>query len=242
MGEKRINISEHLLDLLYPRRCPICNDIIVQKEFKVCNKCWSLLPIIKEPRCKKCGKEVSKQEKEYCYDCNTKKHHFDEGIALFTHNKLIKNSIYQFKYHNKREYKNFYIEEILKRYQSTILSWNAEAFIPVPLYPSKKIKRGFNQAEVLAVTLAKKLELPVDSSLLIRNKETNAQKELNHKERAKNVENAFKLTQKIVQYKKVVLIDDIYTTGATIDSCSKELKKFGVNKVYFITISIGDGF
>jgi ComF family protein len=235
-------MREQIVNFIYPKRCPICDGIIVQKEAKICENCREKLTYVKEPRCKKCGKEILNCETEYCYDCLRKKHLFDEGAALFEHNKIIKESIYRFKYNNKREYADFYAEEISRHFKNKIIRWDADVLIPVPLHNAKKIKRGFNQAEVLAEKLVKFLKIEVDSDFLIRVRKTNAQKELSKKDRAKNVENAFKTTDKIVQYRKVILIDDIYTTGATIDSCARVLKDAGIHRVYFITISIGDSF
>ena len=243
MGDqKHIKIFGKVIDLLFPPRCPICHEINNCKASRICGICKDKIPYIKEARCKKCGKEVISCEAEYCYDCLSRKHYFDEGLSLFKHDKSIRNSIYKFKYDNKREYADFYADEIVKAFRRNIMYWDAEVLVPVPLYNAKKLKRGFNQAEVLAKKIGKATNIKMDPDLLIRSKETISQKELSKKERSKNLEDAFKLRDKVVQYKKVILIDDIYTTGATLDSCAKVLKEAHVDKIYFITISIGDGF
>lgn len=232
-------MRECIINLLYPRRCPICEEIIVKKD-KICEKCKKEILYLKEPRCKKCSKEMESGEIEYCYDCTNTNHFFNKGIATFKHDNNFKKSIYNFKYKNKREYADFYTEAIIKNYKEMIGSWNAEVLIPIPLFASKKVQRGFNQAEILAYKLSVELKIPVDSKLLQRNRNTNPQKELNRIQRVKNVEKAFNLSNKIVQYRKIILIDDIYTTGATLDSCAKILREAGVKYIYFVTISIGD--
>lgn len=235
-------VLEGVLQAVYPRRCPVCDGIVSGTKDKICAPCKSLLSYVEKPRCKKCSKGIESYEREYCSDCTNTKQFYEEGRSLFVHNKVIKNSIYKFKYSNKREYADFYVDELLRLYTPVIRSWNPQALIPVPLHKSKKIKRGFNQAEVLTDKLARKLEIPVDAKLLIRTKETEAQKELDRIQRKKNLENAFKVSESIVKYKSIILMDDIYTTGATINSCARLLKGAGIQKIYFITISIGQDF
>lgn len=230
-----------MLNLLYPRRCPVCEKVLPFLGEKICKDCKSSLKYVKEPKCKKCGKPIEQEEREYCYDCSVKKHVYDQGIAVFEHNDKIKNSIYRFKYHNKREYGEFYIEEIIRCYRDKILSWNPDVLIPIPLHKGKKIKRGFNQAELIARGVGKKLGISVNEKSLIRHKKTLPQKELSHKDRQNNLKKAFKIMDNKVKLQVVVLIDDIYTTGSTIDSAALVLLEAGAKKVYYVSISIGRG-
>lgn len=230
-----------LLDIIYPRRCPICEEILIQKDLLVCSGCKKKIEYVKEPRCKSCGKEISLEEKEYCYDCGKVVHFFDSGLSVFKHTKSMKNSIYRFKYSNKREYADFYCDELVRKLGKTIKSWGAQVIVPVPLHKSKKLKRGYNQAEILADGIGKSLGIEVDKTLIIREKKTIPQKKLSAIDRKKNLEKAFKINRDIVQYNKIILVDDIYTTGNTIDSCSETLKEKGVEKIFFVTLSIGDG-
>ena len=91
-----------ILDLLYPARCPVCHGVIRGKG-KVCIACRKRLPYLKEPKCKKCGKEIEKEEQEYCSDCQRFKHSFDRGASVFAYDMLMRRSISMFKYHNMRE-------------------------------------------------------------------------------------------------------------------------------------------
>ena len=151
-------------------------------------------------------------------------------------------SISRFKYHNRREYADFYAEELLRAYGRMLRSWQPDALIPVPLHKSRMRKRGFNQAALVAERMGERLGIPVEEKLLIRVKKTSPQKELNDSARRENLKNAFQLCGNDVKLKRVVLIDDIYTTGSTLDAAAAALLAAGVEKVYFLSICIGRGF
>lgn len=121
-------------------------------------------------------------------------------------------------------------------------TWGIDVLIPVPLHKKRKRKRGYNQAEILAKELGRITGIPVETKSVIRVRHTMPQKELSHRERRKNVKDAFETTTQCVIGKNVLLIDDIYTTGNTIDAVAKVLKEKADCKVFFFTISIGQGF
>lgn len=241
---KALNIGKIILDVLYPSVCPFCNDIldITERENMVCDECSRNLPYIHSPRCMKCGKQIESDEVEFCYDCSSKTHLYFQGCGLWSYSEMTKHSIHNFKYKNKRCYGEFYGKEMAQQLGDIIHLWNADVLVPVPLHKSRLKERGYNQANILAYELSKYIGIPVDKELIIRNKNTVPQKELDDFERAKNVENAFKIVKNVVQYKKVILIDDIYTTGTTIDACARKLLASGVMKVYYISLCIGHGF
>ena len=238
-------ISKQKLDMviriLYPRRCPVCQIIVTEKGY-VCRECKQQLPYIKEPRCKKCGKSLDSEVQEYCFDCTKGHHVFDKGIALWQYTKSMKQSIHRFKYDNKREYADFYIEEILKHYGTWIESLQVDAIIPVPLHRSKQRSRGFNQAELLAKGIGKALQIPVEAKVVERYRKTKVQNVLNDTERKYNVKKAFKIAGNVVKLKKVLLVDDIYTTGSTIDAIAEVLKEAGVEQVYICCLCAGRGY
>ena len=242
------SISEVILDLIYPRRCPVCMDIVVPKGNKICPLCRGKLIYINEPRCKKCSKAIVDVEQEYCYDCSKRKLSYEKGYSLFEYDGVMKRSISEFKFHSKKEYADFYIEELNAKYGTWMKSLALDALIPVPIHSDKRKQRGFNQAEILAKGISKSIEIPVYNNILIRNKNTTPQKLLDNIERVKNLKNAFAVSDEFMEakelsfLKRVMLIDDIYTTGATIDICAKVLKSIGVNEVYFMTVCIGKGY
>lgn len=233
------NIKEFFLSILYPRRCPLCEDIIQGKETMICLACKKHARPLEEPRCKKCSKELSSDEREYCYDCERNKHFYTCGVAVFPYNKYLRRSVSQFKYHNKREYAVFYVEAMKHHCSRIIKNWEPDLIAPVPLHKSRRRRRGFNQSEILACGLGEKLGIPVVSNLIMRVRPTEPQKELNRKQRKLNLKNSFKINSYDVNLKSVLLIDDIYTTGTTIDTIACELLKQGAERVYFAVLCIG---
>ncbi len=236
-----------LLDVLYPARCPICGDIIAPGKQMICEACKGQLIYISEPRCKCCSKPIEEEEQEYCSDCNRKQFHYNRGFAVWVYNDAMKNSIAAFKYQSKKEYSTFYIHEMLRHYRKAIQGLSIDAILPVPIHRSKYLERGYNQAELLAKGIGKELKLPVYSKLLIRNKKTLPQKNLSDRERFENLSHAFEMRVEdlkidLKSIKKVLLVDDIYTTGSTVEACSILLKSHGIEEVYFIVLCIGKGY
>ena len=177
-----------------------------------------------------------------CYDCMHASHYFDRGLSLWLHKIPVNQSIYQFKYHNQRRYGIYYAREFVSRYRAEIGVWNPDVIIPIPLHKKRRKKRGFNQAEIVARYLGKTTGIRVEPEGLIRRVYTNPQKSLNPVGRRDNLKYAFAVAEDFQPVKTVLLIDDIYTTGNTIDAAAKVLKRRGVQRVYFLTISIGQGY
>lgn len=234
-------IPSVFIDFLFPRRCPVCDDIVMPKGGLICPECVKKLSYVKNPICKKCGKEVISDSVEYCFDCTRHKRTFEYGRALVNYEENARRSMAKIKYKNKREYLDFYGEAICKRYQKLICRMEAEVLVPVPIHPSRSKRRGFNQAGLLADRIGERLNIPVCPQMLIRNKKTMPQKGLDPAGRLKNLEEAFSLGVIPKGVKGVILVDDIYTTGSTMEACTRVLKKAGVKKVYYLTICIGRG-
>lgn len=230
-----------MLNVIYPRRCAICDRILNDPKSGACNTCIQKVKYIFEPKCKKCGKPLPNSTNVFCEDCEKRKHYFDRGISLFVYNEPMKNSIFHFKYKNRREYVKFYGQEISRYLGKEIIQFKADALVPVPLYKGKLQRRGFNQAELLAIEIGKNMGIPVKKNLIIRTKNTRPQKELNHTERENNLKKAFKIYQNDVKLNTVVLVDDIYTTGSTVDAIAKILKSQGIQKIYYVTLASGSG-
>ena len=149
--------------------------------------------------------------------------------------------MYRFKYSNKREYADFYAKEAVRIYGDWIRRKQIEAIVPVPMYRLKEKGRGYNQAAVFARTLGEKMNLPVEKRMVKRIRNTTPQKELNDVERKINLKKAFQLVPNIVKYKKILLVDDIYTTGSTVEAVAHELMRCGVEQVFFLTLCTGEG-
>jgi len=231
-----------ILNILYPRRCILCDGILDTPDSGVCTPCKSKLKYIKEPVCKKCGKPIDSEQTEYCFDCNKTKHIYDQGKGVWIYRGEMKESIYRFKYSNRREYAAFYARETARIYSRWIKSKGVEVIIPIPIHNKKKKQRGYNQAELYAKSLGEILDIPVDNAVLVRVINTIPQKELDNKQRRKNLKRAFKIQTDSVQWKKVLIVDDVYTTGSTMDAAAELLRKAGVERVYFLSITIGKGY
>ncbi len=236
-----------LLDILYPVRCPVCEEIVLPRGQRICRSCREKLVYIEEPRCKRCGKPIEYEEQEYCSDCRRKNFHYDGGYAVWVYNEAMRASVAGFKYRGRKEYAVFYIQEIARLYGETIRRLSPEAIVPVPIHRSKYLERGYNQADILAKGIGRELQLPVYSKLLVRHKKTLPQKKLSDKERLKNLTEAFQINKResskqLSRLDRVLLVDDIYTTGSTVEACTNVLKSNGVKEVYFIVLCIGKGY
>lgn len=230
-----------MLDLFFPPRCPIC-DAALKKGEKVCRKCKKELKYIKGPRCFRCGKPVADAEQEYCRDCAGRDFHYIKGYSLWIYEGAAKKSVAAFKYKGRQEYASFYAEEFLKAYGKELKRLCLDTIIPVPVHKEKKRLRGYNQAELLAKELGKALKIPVETRALLRTRATKPQKGLSHRERQKNLEKAFQCYPENCRktlLKKVLLVDDIYTTGSTIEACARSLMEAGAEAVYFAALCTG---
>lgn len=229
-------MKETILNFLWPKVCPFCEKIYTQG---ICENCKETIKElnVKEPYCLQCGKPIVNANAALCKDCQTSKRYFNEGRALWCHTAVVRKSIYRFKYYNQRDYGLTFAKEMSKELKQTIKRWNPQVIIPVPLCQRRRRERGFNQALILAKQLGETEKIPV-REWVSRIKETSPQKELDKKKRKKNIEDAF-LFKAPLPLQRVLLIDDIFTSGSTINEIAKTLKKQGVLEVYFITISIG---
>lgn len=228
-------LKEMLLDLIYPPRCPICGEI----SKGVCLRCIRKNPVITQPRCCRCGQPLEDADEEFCKDCEKNEHVFVKGRAAFVYQGAVKESIHRMKYENKREYLQSYAAVMGEAFKRDIADWNPDVCIPIPMFWKKQKERGFNQAELLAKLLGGIWNIPVDTEVLQKIRDTSEQKKMSVTKRAGNVRNAF--AAKPTSYETVVLVDDVYTTGNTIDAAAAELIKAGVKNVYFVTICIGYG-
>ena len=230
------------MSVLYPQRCPVCDTLTGKRSVACCPSCEKKLPYIRGARCFQCGKPVASGEEEYCMDCQNRQHDFTQGISLWSYDADIRQAMYRFKYRNRREYAVYFARELIRRNGNMMTDWHTQAIIPVPIHKTRRKQRGFNQAELLAKELGRYLDLPVLTETVVRIRNTKPQKELNDKDRQKNLKSAFKINKNSVKLKKVILVDDIYTTGATVDVIARLLKRQGVVEIYVVTVCIGRGY
>lgn len=230
-----------LKEILWPGTCPFCGNVSADGICPDCRKRTDRL-LVREPRCMKCGKPVRYAEQEYCRDCLHTYHYYDRGVAMWLHKEPVSKSVYRFKYQNQRFYAELYAREISAKYGALIQRWAPEVIVPVPLHPGRRRKRGYNQTEILAEELGNILQIPVSGKLVRRVRDTKPQKILDNRERRQNLRKAFVQGASSQGPERVLIVDDIYTTGSTVDAVAKVLRTMGVQKVYFLTISIGQGY
>ncbi len=148
-----------------------------------------------------------------------------------------------YKYHNRRTLHSFFTSRILDVHASLLKRWHPDVVIPVPIHRNKRKKRGYNQAELLSRSLAGLLNLSHCPDLLIRTLDTLPQKQFSPQARLTNLARAFRInprySSKPISWNSVLLVDDIYTTGATMEACSRILHQYGFSKVYILSVCIG---
>ena len=216
----------------------MCEEIVNEKGHLICKTCIKKLPFVKEPYCIKCGKEIISEDSAYCDECNLDRE-FEAGRGLCNYTDEMRHIILKIKYDNKREYIEGFAKLMAIRYEKFIKVSNIDCIMPVPLHSSRKRMRGFNQSDILAKDLSKYLDIHVLHDCLCRVKKTIDQKGLSRTERLHNLDNAFIVKDLPPNIKNILIVDDVYTTGTTIEKCAKVLKDSGANKIYFLTICTG---
>ncbi|MDW8135503.1 MAG: ComF family protein [Thermodesulfobacterium sp.] len=222
-----MNLVRKVIHFLFPSFCEICQKPLEDLEVLVCNSCYFKLPFLKN-YCQKCGNvDLTYSEVSYCGKCLSLKFYFDKFIAGFKYEKPISNWILEAKFKE-----NFLLAYQLGRLLNKTLSLkvpSVDVVIPLPLSKGRLKKRGYNQSFLIAYGFSgKKPEL----NLLFKTKETQPQMELSYKERVENIKDAFLALRDKVEGKRILLIDDVMTTGATLNEASKALKKAGAKEVY----------
>ena len=229
-------VLEGIRDLLFPLRCPVCDRIVKPRGERICTGCLGSLEPVRAPWCMICGRHMA-DEGDLCRECREAgRHSFRRARALYDY-RSVRAGIYRFKYGNRQEYGEFYGREMAAYLGDFILGVQPQGLIPVPLHRRRQAKRGYNQAAVLARVIGRELGLPVYENILFRVRNTAPLKNQNPKERQNNLKKAFLVRQNDVKLKTIVLIDDIYTTGATADEAAAALLESGIEEVYVATLA-----
>ncbi len=187
--------------------------------------------------CPKCGGSMSEEEVGVCFDCKTKNFHFEQAVSVFEYAGKIVKAIHDFKFSNVKP--NF--EPLAEFMCETLAGWGVEPDIVtfVPMTKKKQKQRGFNQAELLARNIAANFDYPC-AAIVEKVKENLTQSSLDYKSRQENIKDCFEVRseyRKIIKGTTILLIDDIFTTGATSNEVSRVLKCAGAEKVYVLTLA-----
>lgn len=234
-----------MVDLLYPRRCPFCDGILGKKEVYLCRSCLPEMAFITGAVCCTCGKPLEKEQDEYCFDCRKKDHAFVLARAPFVYRGRVKESLMRFKYLGRAEYALFYGKAMTEFGRRLQIFEDRDLILPVPVHPGRRIERGYNQAELLAKQISIHTGIPMEGKLLQRNRKTAAQKAVSGAQRSRNLKGAFALDRKkrgTLKGRRILLVDDIYTTGSTADAISVLLLEAGAASVKVLCLSVSPGF
>lgn len=234
----RMRGTDKFIRLFFPLRCPVCDRPVAGLKRDSCPGCEERFIPVMRPRCAQCSKPLPEDEEGLCADCAQTKHAYDKGVALYSY-RSVADSLYRFKYMGRQEYAHFYASRFCARYGAAIRALSPDAIVPVPAHKKREQKRGYNQAALFAREIGRRLRIPVREDLVRRTLPTAPQKELGVTERRNNLKNAFLLARNDVKLKTIIVVDDIYTTGATIDAVAHIFRQCGVRRIYFATIAIG---
>ncbi len=218
------------LALESPETCPLCPD------------CLKSLPRSQPPWCKRCGRSLVYLGTgvEVCVDCRKRPPAFDQAISPCPYEGAIREFLVAFKYQGRFSLAPFLAELLAEAVRERLGSDPADGVVPVPLFPTRLRERTFNQAQILAQALASRLGLPCIGNLLTRQKPTPPQTQLRKEERLRNVQGAFELkADPRIHSLRILLVDDVFTTGATVNSCAKLLKEGGASRVIVVTVAHG---
>lgn len=224
------NYAGHIFDFFLPKICPGCNNKLSTEKDPVCNDCLNSILIADEERLK------VEYDKDFGASGIIKGYY---SKFVFETDKTLRQIIHALKYNQKfklGEYLGMILAEGIKSRE-----WQLDAIIPVPIHQLKKAERGYNQSDYIAKGLSKSLNIPYSTNSIKRTRYTESQTGLNMNDRALNVANAFKVkSSKKIQGNNFLVVDDVCTTGATIQACGKIIKDAGANSVYACTIAVAD--
>lgn len=228
---------DEFLDILFPPKCPFCKTIL-ESSHPICRDCLEELPFIDEDsQCMVCGRPIGEFSYHTCEDCRGRKKHFEHSFTPLVYKDLAKEGIIAFKTSHPY-YKKAFAFLLADRILSSKHYTSFDCITYVPQNRRSLKKRGFNQSKLIAEELAKILGVPCIKTL-IRTNDGEVQHTLSAEKRRENVKKCFFETD-LKGDGTILLVDDIYTTGATADYCSRLLKKMGFKKIYLAIALIRD--
>jgi ComF family protein len=218
-----------LLNLLFPPRCVVCRRVGTW----LCPECVHRLPRLSGPLCQYCGAPIP--HGTLCASCQEAPLRLEGIRSVAPFRGPVRAAIHYLKYRHARELADPLGELMARYWQQNPLP--AEVIVPVPLHPSRLRRRGYNQAALLAWALSRRVGLPVDEDALYRVRATASQMRLPAADRRRNVEDAFRCTDDRMRGRRVLLVDDVCTTGATLEACADALREGGACQVWALTLA-----
>lgn len=213
-----MNFINSALDYFFPPICGMCGEI---NENYICNNCYENIKKIKK-----------------CVINEYNNRNFSKHLYIFRYEGIIRNKIIEYKFEDKGYLYKMFAKIILSYKKTCNFIKKYDVIIPVPISKKRKKKRGYNQSELVANELAQKLNQDIWTDIIIKKKDNKPQSELNKLERIKNVEDIYEINKPIeVKNKKVLLLDDIYTTGSTVNEIARKLKQNQTQEIGVITLA-----
>lgn len=231
---------EKIIDFILPRRCLKCGRILPEPGY-LCEDCSEAINFIGSDCCRKCGHplyEENADSRKLCAGCLSRRRSFYRlARSAVVYDENSKNLILGFKFLDKTENADL-LAAMLKVAGKDIFAAGADVLVPVPLHYTRLIKRRYNQSSLLAQKLGKMVGLPVDAFSLVKHKRTRPQTEFSGRERVVNVKNAFSVKYpERIKGKRIVLIDDVMTTGSTLKESARALRKAGAKSIDVLTVA-----
>ncbi len=226
-----IKVFENIKWLFFTKRCRYCN-VLIDKDQELCDNCRDNLPIIKGEKCFLCGVEKSR-----CV-CRKKKSEYDAVTAPFYYEGGVQNSIKLLKFNNKMFMASILAQDMAETVRNDYKDINFDFICNVPFNISQKLTRNYNQSELLAEALSNELGIPYKRTL-VKLYNTETQHNMGTKYRKGNVFGVYDVNERVsVRDKTILLVDDVKTSGATLDECAAILKIRGARSVYCVTATI----
>ncbi len=238
---------QKLLLNLFPSRCILCQQTVktlnvddsMFDNIEICTDCYTALPH-NSRCCIRCALPLAEDINNgvFCGRCIQKQPAFDYGYSLFRYEDEIVGLVHQLKFAEKISYARSIGELLLTKLEQDLLPEHGrpDCLLPVSLHKSRLRQRGFNQSIEIARIISKKLGIPVDNDMVIRQRSTDSQTGLNAQQRRKNIKDAFSVVTD-TRYKHVLIIDDVVTTGSTVNELARVLKKRKVEQVGVLSIA-----
>ncbi|MBN1354540.1 MAG: ComF family protein [Candidatus Omnitrophica bacterium] len=236
--EKPVSVLKNILDVILPPVCYVCG-ISCSSKYGLCDGCLGKIRRIPQPSCPACGRHPA-ENGLLCGECASKKYYIERAWSCCYYENVIKECVHLFKYNGYLGLVDIFNDIMTAFIAENGIDKNIDLVIPVPLFGTKKRERTYNHSEVLARAVAKRLAVPVDTKNLRKIKWTQSQSELTKEKRMRNIKEAFVAVDNNAFFgKNVLIVDDVYTTGATVNECARVLLKAKANKVFSITLARG---
>jgi len=238
---------DSLASILFPAPCAICGQtLITASRVPVCTPCLDELERIPDPMCACCGRPLvaaagqantTTRVELRCRLCRTGFYAFDRARSFAVYNSELSEAILLLKYEQVTSLADWFGARLAEIALEAAPEWRADVVVPVPLHSDRRRERGYNQAELIAKPVARRLKLRLDANLLVRTKPRPPQLVLSRAEHWKSVRGAYATREGMkIDNLRVLLLDDVLTTGATLDACSRALKRAGASAVFGLTV------